>query len=477
MTESALEFSHVSFAYAVPEGGQQGTDVLADITFSVPEGSFTILSGQNGSGKTTLLRLAKPELAPHGRFSGTISFFGRPIDALSPAESASGIGYVFQDPESQIVCDTVWHELAFGLENLGSTQEEMCQRIAETCYFFGIDSWFRKRTSELSGGQKQILALASLMVMRPRLLLLDEPTSMLDPLAAKTFLGLLWRMNQELGITVIVATHDPAMLAPYADRAFTLSAGGTLAETEAGAFAEAPSALSGMAAVHPAAAGVAAELERVYQRYAARAPWVLRDLSFAVPEGSFSVLLGGNGSGKSTALSVLAGIALVQHGKARNAHAKMQAFLPQNPRALFEKPSISEELLEWGPSVGYGRKEALEVLETLGLPRDEAFLARHPYDVSGGQEELLAIAKLLLTKPEILLLDEPTTGLDRSSKRRLAAALQKVQEAGTTIVCATHDTELVRALANTVTLIFDGGAAVSTDAESFLSRSWLWGHR
>ena len=204
---------------------------------------------------------------------------------------------------------------------------------------------------------------------------------------------------------------------------------------------------------------------------------MLRDLSFAVPEGSFSVLLGGNGSGKSTALSVLAGIASVQHGKARNAHAKMQAFLPQNPRALFEKPSISEELLEWGPSVGYGRKEALEVLETLGLPRDEAFLARHPYDVSGGQEELLAIAKLLLTKPEILLLDEPTTGLDRSSKRRLAAALQKVQEAGTTIVCATHDTELVRALANTVTLIFDGGAAVSTDAESFLSRSWLWGHR
>ena len=371
MTESALEFSHVSFAYAVPEGEQQGPDVLADITFSVPEGSFTILSGQNGSGKTTLLRLAKPELAPHGRFSGTISFFGRPIDALSPAESASGIGYVFQDPESQIVCDTVWHELAFGLENLGSTQEEMRQRIAETCYFFGIDSWFRKRTSELSGGQKQILALASLMVMRPRLLLLDEPTSMLDPLAAKTFLGLLWRMNQELGITVIVA----------------------------------------------------------------------------------------------------------QHGKARNAHAKMQAFLPQNPRALFEKPSISEELLEWGPSVGYGRKEVLEVLEALGLPQDEAFLARHPYDVSGGQEELLAIAKLLLAKPEILLLDEPTTGLDRSSKRRLATALQKVQEAGTTIVCATHDTELVRALANTVTLIFDGGAAVSMDAESFLSRSWLWGHR
>lgn len=477
MSRSALEFAHVGFRYAVPEGEKAGLEVLHDVSFAVPEGSFAILSGQNGSGKTTLLRLAKPELAPHGADTGEISFFGRPLKELAPWESAAGIGYVFQDPESQIVCDTVWHELAFGLENLGCAQEEMRQRIAETCYFFGIDSWFRKRTSELSGGQKQILALASLMVMRPRLLLLDEPTSMLDPLAARTFLGLLWRMNQELGVTVIVATHDPGMLVPYADRVLKLQDDGSIEETDVHTLACEPSALAGMEALPVSGSGAAAELRGVYQRYAAHAPWALRDLSFAVSEGSFSVLLGGNGSGKSTALGVLAGFVHVQHGKVANAHARLQAYLPQNPRALFEKLSIEEELMDWGPSVGYGKDEVLQMLSALGLPHDGDFLARHPYDVSGGQEELLAIAKLLLTKPEILLLDEPTTGLDRSSKRRLAAALQKVQEAGTTIVCATHDTELVRALANMVTLIFDGGAAVSMDAESFLSRSWLWGHR
>ena len=476
MSGTALAFFHVGFRYAVPEGEEAGPSVLSDASFAVPECSFAILSGQNGSGKTTLLRLAKPELAPHGERTGDIAFFGRPLAELTPQESAAGIGYVFQDPESQIVCDTVWHELAFGLENLGCTQDEMRQRIAETCYFFGIDSWFRKRTSELSGGQKQILALASLMVMRPRLLLLDEPTSMLDPLAAKTFLGLLWRMNQELGVTVIISTHDPAPLAPYADRAFRITGTGSVEEADVKALAETPSALAGMKPLAQGQ-GTAAELRGVYQRYAARAPWVLRDCTFSVPEQGLHVLLGGNGSGKSTALAVLAGFISVQHGKARNAHAKMQAYLPQNPRALFEKPSIEEELMEWSTSVGYGRDDVEQMLDSLGLPQDAAFLARHPYDVSGGQEELLAAAKLLLTGPEILLLDEPTAGLDRISKRRLAEALQEAQKKGTTIVCATHDTELVRALADTVTLIFDGGAAVSTEAAGFLAHSWLWGQK
>ena len=242
------------------------------------------------------------------------------------------------------------------------------------------------------------------------------------------------------------------------------------------ALAETPSALAGMKPLAQGQ-GTAAELRGVYQRYAARAPWVLRDCTFSVPEQGLHVLLGGNGSGKSTALAVLAGFISVQHGKARNAHAKMQAYLPQNPRALFEKPSIEEELMEWSTSVGYGRDDVEQMLDSLGLPQDAAFLARHPYDVSGGQEELLAAAKLLLTGPEILLLDEPTAGLDRISKRRLAEALQEAQKKGTTIVCATHDTELVRALADTVTLIFDGGAAVSTEAAGFLAHSWLWGQK
>lgn len=482
MMGSALELVHAGFAYPAIAGQHGRVPVLDDISLRIPEGSFCLLAGDTGAGKTTLLRLAKPELAPRGERTGEVCIFGRRAEELSSAESAAGIGYLFQDPENQIVCDTVWHELAFGLENLGIPQEEMRQRVAETCYFFGIEPWFRRRTSELSGGQKQVLALASLLAMRPRLLLLDEPASMLDPVAEKAFLGLLFRLNRELKITIVVASHEPKPLVPYADLAYILHpAGGAVPQIEevppqslAGEPEGAPFARAG----RKAAQGPAfLELRGVYQRYGLHAPWVLRDLSFSVQEGEIAALVGGNGSGKSTALSAIAGIRPIQHGKIRNEGSKLQAFLPQNPRALFSKETLAEELLEWGPAAGYGMDEVQKMLEELGLASDGQFLAQHPYDLSGGQQQLAAAAKLLLTRPKLLLLDEPTKGLDGRARCLLEKALLKAADGDATIVVATHDERLIREAADTVTLLFDGGAAMSVPADEFLAHTWLWGRR
>ena len=206
--QPALELEDASFSYAVPAGEPAGPDVVSHASARVPAGAFALLVGGTGSGKTTLLKLFKPEIRPQGALSGAVRVLGRDAAAMSARESAESVGYVFQSPDSQIVCDSVWHELAFGLENLGVPQDQMRRRVAETCYFFGMEPWFHRRCADLSGGQRQLLALASALAMRPSVLLLDEPTSMLDPVAEKGFLSLLRRVNRELGCTVVVEDEN-----------------------------------------------------------------------------------------------------------------------------------------------------------------------------------------------------------------------------------------------------------------------------
>ena len=217
---SALSFDHVTFTYA-----GAGAPVLLDACLGVPEGAFALLVGATGSGKSTLLRLAKPEISPVGELSGAVRAFGEDVRGLDAVSSARAVGYVFQSPDAQMVCDTVWHEMAFGLENLGVSEAEMRRRVAETATFLGMGPWFRDPVAELSGGRRQVLALASVLAMRPRVLLLDEPTSMLDPVAEQAFLALLFRANRELGMTVVVATHTPAPMLDYATCAFALEDG------------------------------------------------------------------------------------------------------------------------------------------------------------------------------------------------------------------------------------------------------------
>ncbi|MDY2777492.1 MAG: ATP-binding cassette domain-containing protein [Collinsella sp.] len=471
-TPLAIQVEGLTFSYAGAD-----TAVLDGVDWAVPQGAFALLVGDTGSGKSTLLSLIKPEIAPTGERSGCISVFGRPVSDHDIASSARTIGYVFQNPDNQIVCESVWHEMAFGLENLGTPQGEMRRRVAETSYFFGMEEWFRKDTDTLSGGRKQLLALASTLAMRPRLLLLDEPTAQLDPIAEKSFLHALFRVNRELGCTVVVATHQPRAMLAYATCAFSLRDGAvsevpdfaTLDERPALDAASLPSPLSGGRhfAPRPMAAStspqLAVKVERAWFRYRRDDDWVLRNLDIEVGAGRIHALVGGNGCGKSTLLAAMAGINRLQRGRVWAALAG-KALLPQDPRALFAMETVDDELMEWSSAAGYGRSDVDAMLACTGLTSSAAL---HPHDLSGGQQQLLALGKLLLTDPDLLLLDEPTKGLDLSSRRLIAALLRSLRDAGATVVLATHDLDFVDQVADEVSMIFDGELSCTESSEGF----------
>ena len=461
---AALEFDAVGFGYA---GG--GARVLDGVGFSVPEGAFALLCGATGSGKSTLLRLAKPEIRPAGELAGTVRVFGEDVAGLSPVASARTVGYVFQSPDAQIVCDTVWHEMAFGLENLGVPEAEMRRRVAETCNFFGMEPWFRAQTAELSGGQRQTLALAATLAMRPRLLLLDEPTSMLDPIAEKAFLGLLFRANRELGITVVVATHAPQAMAEYATCAFVVDGGEVREASVAEIVVRRGIAVDKGAAASPISEAVC--VHEAWFRHGRDGGWVLRGLDLQLVQGEVRALVGGNGCGKTTLLSVLAGVAKPQKGRVKNALASSQALLPQSPKAILACETVREELSEWARGAGYGAAEVDAALAELGLA-DAA--DRHPYDLSGGQQQLLALKKLILCRPRLLLLDEPTKGLDAAARERVARAVAAARAGGATVLLATHDMAFVEAVADSVSLMFDGAVTCTQPTAEFFADSWLY---
>ena len=464
---SALAFDHVGFTYA-----GAASPVLDDVCLEVPEGAFALLSGATGSGKSTLLRLAKPEVAPAGELSGAVRAFNEDVRALGPVASARAVGYVFQSPDAQMVCDTVWHEMAFGLENLGTPGAEMRRRVAETATYLGMGPWFRDRVAELSGGRRQALALASVLAMRPRALLLDEPTSMLDPVTEQAFLALLSRANRELGMTVVVATHAPGPMLDYATCAFALEDGrARRVELEElrplGDYLLPSRPLS-----TTTGEARALLLDDVWFRYDRDADWVLRGCDLAVGAGEVRALLGANGCGKSTLLQVAAGVLRPRRGRARNACADDQTLLPQDPRAVLACETVRGELMEWSASSGrYGAAEADAALERLGL---SGCPDRHPYDLSGGQQQLLALEKLLLVRPRLLLLDEPTKGLDRAARVAVAERVRAASSDGATVLLATHDAAFVRAVADTASLVFDGEVTATEPADEFLAGSWVY---
>ncbi len=459
----ALALHNLTFAHS------GATDpVLKDCSWEVPAGSFALLVGGTGSGKSTLLSLCKPQIAPAGERSGKIEVFGRAASELSDAESARTVGYVFQSPENQIVCDSVWHEMAFGLENLGAPQDEMRRRIAETSYFFGMEDWFREQTDALSGGRKQLLALAAVLVMRPRLLLLDEPTSQLDPIAEKNFLHALFRVNRELGCTVVVATHRPRPMLDYATCAFELSEGKVREVSDMSSLGERAGLLkqdtsAATASMAPCVDAVA--LKGAWFKYPGSDRWVLRGLDLRLAPGAVHTLVGGNGCGKSTLLGVLAKSNRLRRGSLKLGAAPC-ALLPQDPRALFAADTALGELMEWADTAGYGEAQARAMLAELGLG---ARADLHPYDLSGGQQQLLALGKLLLLRPQLLLLDEPTKGLDLAARRKVAQVLRERTQAGATVVMATHDLDFAEQVADDVSLMFDGELACTEPTGQFFA--------
>ena len=467
MSANMLEIRDLSFAY--PEvGNATVSHVLDHVDVIVPKGAFALLVGETGSGKTTLLRLCKPEVTPAGERSGSVLVDGMDVRSMDGLASASSIGFVFQSPDNQIVCDTVWHEMAFGLENLGVPAPEMRLRIAETCYFLGIEPWFERKTAELSGGQRQVLALAATLAMRPCLLLLDEPTSMLDPVAEKSFLALLYRANRELGITVVVATHSPWVMEDYATMACRVK-DGAVEQAPLTEVCKRPVLGPGTDGQRFEAAEAVLDVRAVWLRYGRDLPWVLRGCDLHVERGEVRAIVGGNGCGKSTVLATATGVLRPQRGSVRNVCRDGQALLPQNPKALLSHETVLDELMAWSGNCGYGEAEVREMLARLGLECDSDVLERHPYDLSGGQQQLVAMGKLLLARPSLLLLDEPTKGLDGPTRKTFVGLVSELRASGATVVVATHDLAFVRAICDTVTLLFGGQEACTMTCDDFFS--------
>lgn len=467
----------LSFTYP----GSKGEPVLDGISLDVAPGAFCVVTGPTGCGKTTLLRCLKPELAPAGIRCGSIEVLGCELTAdskaggaMDPRRSATDIGFVMQDPAAQIVCDTVWHELAFGLESIGMPQPEMRRRIAEVAHFFGIEPILHASTDALSGGQQQLVNLAAVLALRPRLIVLDEPTAQLDPNARRQFLFLLGRVNRELGITVIMSTHLPEATEPYATQALELGDPVPAAERTKLATRLAPrwhawGQRHGNARVDADSLAVAARDLRL--RYDRGAPEVLRGADIAIERGCVHAIVGGNGCGKSTLLKALAGILRPQRGRVDNACAAHQAYLPQDPKTLLVCDTVAEELSEWQARVGYRVDDVRRLTARLGLSGlDE----QHPFDLSGGQQQKLALAKLLLCDPELLFLDEPTKGLDPAGTAEVIRILRGLADEGRAVVLVTHDLDVAFAVADEVSVLFDGEVACTEPARTFFERSLLY---
>lgn len=473
------------FSFSYPDAK---THTVGPLDWHVAMGSFTLLVGATGCGKTTLLRCLKPSLVPTGACCGTLEVLGQPTQSFSALDGAALVGYVAQSPENQLICDTVWHELAFGMENIGLAPETMRRRVAEVAHFFGIEPWFHAQVSDLSGGQQQMVNLAAVLALQPKLLILDEPTAQLDPVAEKNFLHALFRVNRELGITVVVATHAPETMASYATGCVELVEG-CLHTVDLGRFSASLVSDEGrgvgrsaglferdvVSVFVPQAGGAtnppALSVHDVYFRFARDATWVLRGLDVNVRKGSIHAIVGGNGSGKSTLLRLVAGVIKPERGRVGNRLASRQALLPQNPKTLFACDTVAEELREWQDGCGYDDRAIDEALERFGLGGQ---VAQHPYDLSGGQQQLLALAKILLSDPELLLLDEPTKGLDPSTKIAVAEAIIHCSRQGNTIVFVTHDLMFASCIAHTTTMLFDGEVACTEPTDAFFAQNLFY---
>lgn len=462
--EPAIEVRGLRFAYPGAEA-----PVFDGLDWRVSQGAFALLVGGTGSGKSTLLSLLKPEIVPAGERTGELLVLGENVADMDVRASAERMGYVFQDPENQIVCETVWHEMAFGLENLGMSRDEMRRRVAETSYFFGLEDWLHRDTDTLSGGRKQLLSLAAVLALRPRVLLLDEPTSQLDPVAEKNFLHALFRVNRELGCTVVVATHQPRPMLEYATRAYRIEGGSVREVVDLASLGsrEGLLALDSCLPAQVAATSAAAAIREGWFRYGRTSGWVLRGLDVAFSAGVVHAVVGGNGCGKSTMLSVLAKTAKLQRGHMVRGTASA-ALLPQNPKALLVAETVRDELMEWASTCGYDEAVAQERAASLGL---SGLDGRHPCDLSGGQRQLLALAKLLLIGPELLLLDEPTKGLDLASRCIIARALREHAQAGGTVIMATHDLDFAEQVADEIAMMFDGEIACVEPPTDFFAEN------
>lgn len=514
-----LSIKDLTFSYPNKENF-----ALQNVNLSINSGDFVVVCGQSGSGKTTLLRMLKKEIAPHGEKQGAVYYKGEDVEKLDDKISAQKIGFVFQKPDQQIVTDKVWHELAFGLESLGYDSDYIRLRVGEMANYFGITSLFRKKTTELSGGQKQLMNLASVMAMSPDVIILDEPTSQLDPITANDFITTLKKINDELGLTVIIIEHRLQEVFPIADKVAVMEDGKVICY-------DTPRNVCEKLSNHPMSQGFPSAvriwqksgskgecpltvkegrnfinlnfserklplrntipntediitLKDVFFRYEKGGNDILSGTNLSIKKGEHFCILGGNGSGKTTTLKILAGLLKPYRGKVIIDNNKMTkkttadfnrlgvAMLPQNPESVFLKSRVIDDYTELCKIKGI-EKSAYEdkinsVAEKLGI---KDLLENHPYDLSGGEIQKCALGKVLISKPKILLLDEPTKGVDAYSKLSLSKILQEIKSDGVTIITVTHDVEFASIVADRCGLFFDGEVLSSLVPQEFFSKN------
>lgn len=498
------------------------SSVLDSVSFSVADGAFVLLYGASGSGKTTLLRLLKNEIAPKGRRTGTLNFCGNPIAELPYEQSVKEIGFTAQNPDTQQVSEYVRNELRFLPENLGLSEAEIRLKIAETVSFFGAQDLYNRKIQTLSGGEKQLVNLMAAFVCSPRLLLLDEPFSMLDPFSGERFLRALLKLHTDLGVTVVLTEHNIQPILPYLTQVLVLARGTCTSYDSADAFLQAHPTAAPSVAV-PTAAGVPMDgfvpktlgqcrrlmqshklslhfseqnkilrgepliaLKHAAFRYERGSDDVLREVDFTLCRGDSFAVIGANGAGKTTFLNLLSGELTPYSGKVKRAENLSCAVVPQNPQTCFAFDTVGEilnaaavpptaktlfKLFNGTPKSAPVNSRVQEVAETLGL---SALLSRNPFDLSAGQQQRVAIAAALLKSPDVLLFDEPTKGLDPGCRRSLCMLLRNLRAAGKTILFVTHDLDFAAELAGHCALLFDGEFVLQAPRRTFFTSGTVY---
>jgi energy-coupling factor transport system ATP-binding protein len=448
--------------------------VLDDVSLEVRENEFLLIVGASGSGKSTLIRSFNG-LIPHfygGEVGGRVTVDGLDTRRTPPAKMASIVGMVFQDPENQLVMTNVENEMAFGLENLALPREEIQGRITEYSEYFGLDPFLERFIPQLSGGEKQKVALASVLAMRPRYIVLDEPTSQLDDESASMYLDFLHRLNSDQGIGIILVEHRLERCLSYADRVLFMESGRVIADGTPDEVMPLMRKNRLVADFHRGVQGnglgdvvlSARGLTFAYERDA-----VLRGLNLNVRDREVVAIIGHNGSGKSTLLKQLNGLLRPAEGTVavlgRNISEATTAslardigYLGQNPNNYLFEDTLEMELQFTLRNLKVPEAEWAERIDwTLRMLDLERYRRSFPRDLSCGERERAALASILVGRPRILMLDEPTRGLDHWNKARLASILATLREQGMTTVMVTHDYRFVAEHATRV-LSLDGGA-------------------
>lgn len=497
---------------------------LKDISFKVEEGEILLVCGLSGCGKSTLLRCLKPSLTPFSReSSGELSFSGKPLGELSKKQQAADIGFVMQRPDDQIVTHKVWHEMSFTMENLGWDKEVMRLKAGEMCSYFGLNGIYESDVNSLSGGQKQLVNLASVLAADPKLIILDEPCAQLDPIASGEFLSVIKRINRELGITIIISEHNLEETLSFSDKLLVLEEGkqvffGEIKEGIEKVRRDRPRLFKSMpqgvklysrldgGSDYPlnvcrsrsflksygeernllplkntakqekfpdnkrdrerkAAGEKAVSCRGLWFKYDKKGKDILKNLSFEVYCGEVFSILGANGSGKSTLLKCLCGIEKPYRGKidlTKGKTGRKTAYLPQDPTLLFLKETVDDELREAAQglklNVSKAEKDRIseKIRETAEFFELEKLLHMHPYDISGGEQQRTALAKLLLKEQDIILLDEPTKGLDFSFKEKLRLTIKRLSEMGKAVILVSHDTDFAADCSDRCAMLFNG---------------------